>query len=67
MEHVQVLEVRESEVGKFRRIDKRLVTLEAMSAECGALLAKVSVKQYRGHGYEFPSLSANTSRNLLSV
>ena len=40
------------------RVDRRLVVLESMSAECGSLLTKIQIKQYKGRAsLDIPSLS----------
>lgn len=53
--------------GRRMRMDRRLVAIESMSAECAALLTKITIKQThsRTFGYELPIGQAN--RTLLPV
>ena len=55
----------DAEHNSFRTIDRRMVLLEHMSAECGALLAKVSIKQSRLTGPK-PSVLSLDQLTLIS-
>ena len=52
-----IVQVAPETVDRYSRVDRRMVVLENMSAECGALLTKIQIKQYRGRAScELPTL-----------
>jgi len=68
VDHLVIRCVRQtSESDDRQRIDRRLMTLESMSAECSALLAKVSIKQYHGNGYCGQVAAIRQNRTLISI
>ena len=51
----------------YKSVDKKLNVLENMSAECGALLAKVHIRQSRISSARVSSSAAMSFKELISV